>query len=186
MMRTLGTTLLAVAVVTATLVAQQPAGNPITDSIKRQHGIAKDYLTRSAAMLDEKDYTFKPAGVAAEVRNFGQLLGHIANAQYMLCGGAIGISTGGAERGPGGMDYEKLTTKAELQKALNDSFAVCDKAFTQVNDKNAGEAVTGLPIGPTTKLGALSFNVAHNFEHYGNIVTYLRVKGLVPPSSQKK
>jgi uncharacterized damage-inducible protein DinB len=163
----------------------KPSANPIVDSIKSGQDIVKGYITKSAAMLDEKDYTFKPAGVAAEVRNFGQLFGHIANANYLLCGGAMGASTVGGERGPGGADYEKTTSKAELQKALAASFAYCDKAFAAVTDRNGVEPVTGLPIGPTTKIGALAFNVAHDFEHYGNIVTYLRAKGLVPPSSQR-
>jgi uncharacterized damage-inducible protein DinB len=158
--------------------------NPITDSIKAQFNIVKNYITKAAAMLEEKDYGFKPAGVVPEVRTYGQLLGHIANAQFMLCRGAAGTAAGG-ERGPGGVNYERLTTKAELQKALADSFAACESAFASVTDQNASEAVRGLPIGPTTRIGALAFNVAHSFEHYGNIVTYLRAKGLVPPSSQR-
>jgi hypothetical protein len=161
--------------------APAPSANPITDSIKTQYNIVKGYLTRSAAMLDEKDYTFKPAGVVAEVRTFGQLIGHVANAQTMLCGGAAT----GSRPPAGAVNAERLTTKAELQKALADSFTACESAFAAVNDRNAGEAVSGLPIGPTTRIGALSFNVAHSFEHYGNIVTYLRAKGLVPPSSQR-
>ena len=173
----------ALAVASPRIVAQTPAAppaaNPITDSIKAQYNIVKGYVTKAAAMLEEKDYTFKPAGVAAEVRTFGQLVGHIANAQFMLCGGASG------ERAQSPGNIERMTSKAEIEKGLAASFAACDKAFTIVNDRTAAETVTGLPIGPTTRLGALSFNVAHDFEHYGNLVTYLRAKGLVPPSSQR-
>jgi uncharacterized damage-inducible protein DinB len=159
--------------------------SPITDSIKRGHDIIKGYITKSAELMPEADYAFKPAGTAAIVRTYGQILGHVANANYLFCGAAMGASTAGGERGPGGADYEKLAKKAEIQKALADSFAYCDKAFASVSDQNGGQTVPGLPIGPTTKIGALAFNVSHDFEHYGNLVTYLRAKGLVPPSSKQ-
>jgi uncharacterized damage-inducible protein DinB len=161
---------------------QAATASPIAGSIRSAHEIVKGYLTKSAEMVPQEKYTFKPAGIAAEVRNFGQLIGHVANANYLFCGAAIGQAMQG-ETGPGGVDNEKKTAKAELQKALADSFAFCDKAFAAVNDGNGGQAVTSLPIGPTTKLGALAFNNAHEFEHYGNIVTYLRAMGMVPPSS---
>jgi len=159
------------------------SASPITDSIKSTFEMVKDFIMRSAAMLGEKDYTFKPAGVPAEVRTFGQILGHVANANYMLCGPVHGTPMVG-ETGPGGVDYEKTTAKSELQKALTASFAFCEQAYALVTDRNGGEAVLGLPIGPTTKLGSLAFNNAHLMELYGNLVTYLRAKGLVPPSSQ--
>jgi uncharacterized damage-inducible protein DinB len=166
--------------------AKAPAqASPITDSIKRGHDIVKGYITQSAELMPEADYKFKPAGTIPEVRTYGQILGHVANANYLFCGAAMGASTAGGERGPGGADYEKLATKAEMLKALAASFAYCDKAFAAVNDQNGGQAVTTLPIGPTTKIGALSFNASHDFEHYGNLVTYLRAKGMVPPSSKR-
>jgi len=165
--------------------AQAPASraNPITASIKSGGDIVKGYLTKAAEMVPAEKYGFKPAGVVPEVRSFGQLIGHIANANYLFCGSTIGQEMKG-ETGPGGVDFEKKTAKADLQKALADSFAFCDKAYAAATDATAGQAVTTLPIGPTTKLGALAFNNAHNFEHYGNIVTYLRTMGMVPPSSQ--
>lgn len=186
-MRSVSVTVAALGIAAVSLSAQGTgqAANPITDSMKSGYDIVKGYLTKSAELMSEKDYTFKPAGVAPEVRSFGQILGHVANANHLFCGASMGASTAGGERGPGGVDYEKLTSKAELQKALASSFAVCDKAFAAVNDRNAGEAVKGLPIGPSTKLGTLAFNTAHDFEHYGNLVTYFRAKGMVPPSSQR-
>lgn len=180
---------------TASLAAQQAAGpaakqampkaaaaSPITDSIKANYTAVKGYLTKAAAAVPEKGYLFKPAGVAAEVRNFGQLIGHIANVNFMLCAPMVGAAMQG-ETGPGGVDYEKTTTKAGLEKALAESFAYCDRAFAAVNDSNAAQPVTGLPIGPSTKIGALAANNGHDFEHYGNIITYMRAMGMVPPSS---
>jgi uncharacterized damage-inducible protein DinB len=157
--------------------------NPIVASIKSSYTGLRNNLTKSAEMVPEAKYTFKPAGVAAEVRSLGQLIGHIANANYMFCGGVAGDPVNG-ERGPGGADYEKTTAKADLLKALAASFTVCDKAFAAVNDRNGASAVTSLPIGPTTKIGGLASNNVHLAEHYGNIVTYLRAMGMVPPSSQ--
>ena len=183
-----------VVLVGAVVVAQQKAppaaramspenDSPIVASIKSSYTGLKNNLTKSAEMVPEAKFTFKPAGVAADVRSFGQLIGHIANANYMFCGGVAGDPVSG-ERGPGGADYEKTTAKADLQKALAASFTVCDKAFAVVNDRNGGSAVTSLPIGPTTKIGGLASNNVHLAEHYGNIVTYLRAMGMVPPSSQ--
>jgi uncharacterized damage-inducible protein DinB len=162
---------------------QSSGANPITASIKSANDIVKGYLTKSAEMVPAEKYGFRPVGVPAEVRTFGQLIGHIANANYLFCGAPMGQEMKG-ETGPGGVDFEKKTAKADLQKALADSFAFCDKAFAAVTDATGGQAVTTLPIGPTTKIGALAFNNAHDFEHYGNIVTYLRAMGMVPPSSQ--
>ncbi|HKV98265.1 MAG TPA: DinB family protein [Vicinamibacterales bacterium] len=159
------------------------AAGPITTSIKAQFNEVKDYVLRSAQMVSDQEYAFKPQGVAADVRSYGQLLGHIANANYLFCGGAMGAAAQG-ERGPGGANFEEIKSKVEMGKALAASFAYCDKAYNAVNDHNGGEPVTTLPIGDTTKLGALAFNNAHMFEHYGNIVTYLRAMGKVPPSSQ--
>lgn len=159
------------------------ASGPITTSIKSAFNEAKDYVLRSASMVTDQEYAFKPAGVSADVRSYGQILGHIANANYLFCGGAMGAATQG-ERGPGGANSEDIKTKVEMGKALAASFAYCDKAFNAVNDHNGGEPVTTLPIGDTTRLGALAFNNAHIFEHYGNLVTYLRAMGKVPPSSQ--
>jgi len=161
------------------------AAGPITLSIRAPYDEVKDYILRSAQMVDEKDFAFKPAGVAAEVRNYGQILGHIANANYGMCGSIMGAANAG-EHGPKGEDYEKLTSKVEMQKALAASFAYCDKAFDMVNDHNGGDAVKMFFGMDSTKLGGLAFNNAHEFEHYGNLVTYLRAMGKVPPSSQPK
>lgn len=192
-MRTGAFVLIGSVVLAAAVAAQQKAApaapkaaasaNPITDSIKANYTTVKGYLTKSAAAVPEKGYLFKPAGVAAEVRNFGQIVGHVANANYMFCAPLVGEAMQG-ERGPGGADYEKVTAKAELEKALAASFAYCDRAFAAVNDRNAAEPVTGLPTGPTTKIGALATNNGHLSEHYGNFITYMRAMGMVPPSSQ--
>jgi uncharacterized damage-inducible protein DinB len=156
----------------ASVAHAQPA-DPITTSVRSVHDIVRGYITRSAEQFPEDQYGFQPT---KEVRTFGQLLGHIANANYAICGTATG------QKGPG-VDVEKTaTTKAQLQKALAESFAFCDQAFATMTDATGAEMVK-LFGREQARLGALAFNNAHNFEHYGNLVTYMRLKGMVPPST---
>lgn len=172
--RTLATAALAVAFTLPLVVAvgaQQ--ANPITASIKSAHETVRGYIMRSAEQFPEDQYGFQ---ATKEVRTFGQILGHVANANYAICGAATG------QKGPG-TDIEKTaTTKAALQKALADSFAFCDQAFEGMTDARGAEMVKFFG-GEQARLGVLAFNNAHNFEHYGNLVTYMRLKGMVPPST---
>ena len=165
--------------ISSVAAVQKRAGsaNPLVDSIKATHEMVRSYITKSAEQFADRDYGFRPAGIVAEVRTFGQLIGHIASYNYLYCGAASGL------KGPEA-DPSTLTSKASLQKALAASYTFCEKAFSLVTDRNGSQPVTGLTIGDSTKLGTLAFNNAHQFEHYGNLVTYLRAKGMVPPSSQ--
>lgn len=152
-----------------------PPSTKITDSLKVTHGIAKDYLTKAAEQMPEAKYAFKPT---PDVRTFGQIVGHIADANYSFCNYA-NSDTKPTE------SAEKLAKKADIQKALAASFAYCDKAYAGLNDTTGAVEVKLEDIGQTvSKLGALAFNSAHDFEHYGNLVTYMRMNKMVPPSSQ--
>ena len=120
-------------------------------------------------------YAFK---ATPEVRSFGQLFGHIADANYAICAAAAG------EKSPAPGSVEKTATaKADLAKALGESFAYCEKVLAATTDANGG-AMTELFGMKMARLAWLSFAVSHDFEHYGNIVTYLRLNKMVPPSSQ--
>ena len=158
----------AVALLSSTVSAQAPGG------FKGPYDIVKDYLTKAAAQVDEANYAFKPT---PDVRSLGQLFGHVANANFMICSIASG------EKNPATGNAEQLKTKAEIQKALADSFAFCDKAWAAVTPANAEQSVDVFGM-KHSRASALSFNSAHDWEHYGNIVTYMRLKGMVPPSSQ--
>lgn len=138
------------------------------------YNVAKGYVTKAAEQMDEANYSFK---ATPEVRSFGQLLGHIANANYMFCSTALG------EKNPNSADFEKSTAKADLVKAIKDSFTYCDKAYA-ISDADGIKDVTLFGM-KTNRIGVLSFNSAHDMEHYGNLVTYFRLKGIVPPSSQR-
>jgi uncharacterized damage-inducible protein DinB len=142
-------------------------------SVKTAHGAVKDYLTKAAAQVPEDKYGYQPT---PQVRTMGQLFGHVANASRMICASASGMAA------PEAPDAEKLATKAEIQKALADAMAFCDHAFDMISGANGAQTVD--LFGMThSRIGALAFNNAHNFEHYGNLVTYMRINGMVPPSS---
>jgi uncharacterized damage-inducible protein DinB len=134
----------------------------------------KGWITKAAEQVPEAAYSFKPT---PEVRSFGQLIGHVANSQYEFCAPAKG------EASPNKTDWEKTTAKADLVKALSEAFAYCDGAF-QVPDAQAMEQIDFFG-SKGSRLWVLVFEIAHNSEHYGNIVTYMRLKGMVPPSSQR-
>lgn len=154
-------------------VYAQPA-NPISGGTKRVYDMVKNYVIKSAQEMPEENYSFKPA---ADVRSFGQLVGHVADAEYEFCGPIVNDGT----KAP---DVEKSkTAKADLIQALNTAFAYCDKAYDGLTDANAADMVSFFNR-KTAKLVVLEVNIEHTSEHYGNMVTYLRMKGLVPPSSQ--
>lgn len=165
---------------TATATAPASGANPLSAGAARTYGIVKNYIVKAAAKMPEDQYGFK---ATPDVRSFGQLVGHIADANYGFCAAAIG------EQPPaGGFDgkIEKgKTTKADLEKALAESFAYCDKAHASMTDA-AGAAPVKLFGNELPKLSVLEFNTHHEFEHYGNIVTYMRLKGIVPPSSEPR
>lgn len=156
-------------------VATPAAAQAPDVSVKGQYEMVKSWITKSAALMPEANYSFKPT---PEVRSFGQLLGHVANSLGMICV----VPAGG--KSPLAGDAEKLATKAEITKALADAFAACDAVWAGVVPGWNTETVTFFG-SPQTKMAVLTFNTSHSFEHYGNVVTYLRLKGLVPPSSQR-
>ena len=155
--------------------AAKPAPPPLTASagLKQLYTTVKGYVIAAAEAMPEEHYAFKPT---PEVRSFGELLGHMANANYNFCAAPQKTAN------PNKANIEKTaTTKAALVAAVKESFAFCDSAY-DVTDAGLTEMVKA----GQRQVGAaypLTFNVAHTFEHYGNIVTYMRLKGLVPPSS---
>jgi uncharacterized damage-inducible protein DinB len=153
--------------------------NPISSGIRTAWDGAKRNLTRSAELMPEKDYAFRPVDT---VRTFGQILAHVAGANYVFCSAAKGEKSPHAEA-----EFEKsATTRAQIVKALADSIAYCDAAYASLDDKRAAETVE-LPFGAGKGARALPLmqNTGHLQEHYGNLVTYFRVRGMVPPSSQQ-
>ena len=154
---------------------QSAAANVSVNAAKSIWQIANSFVVRSAEQMPESLYAFRPTPA---VRSFGQIIGHVADSQYMFCAAALG------EKAPVTGSFEKdATTKAALVKAMKDAAAYCERAYAQ-NDAASATPITLFGQMPSTKLGALVFNASHDYEHYGNLVTYFRLKGMTPPSSQ--
>ncbi len=166
---------LAGAVAVSQAQAQAPAtANPVSAGSRVMFQIVSGYVTKSAEKVSEEIYAFKPT---PEVRTFGQIIGHVADDHYVICAAAQG------EKPPVEGIEKSKTTKADLVKALADSVAYCQKAYAALTD------VSGAEVMPffgqkMARVSILDFNTAHDYEHYGNLVTYMRLKGIVPPSSE--
>jgi uncharacterized damage-inducible protein DinB len=133
-------------------------------------------LVTAAEKMPEENYSFKPA---PDVRSFGQLVGHLADSQSFFCSLAAGES-----KSPAGIEKNK-TTKADLIAALKEANAYCTQVYANMTDAKGSET-TKLMNQDMAKLAVLSINFAHDYEHYGNMSTYMRIKGIVPPTSEKK
>jgi uncharacterized damage-inducible protein DinB len=159
---------------------QAQAGDPQLAAFKMQFDFAKKYVTASAEKIPQDLYSFQPT---PEVRTVARILAHIADANYMFCSGAKGEPSP-REMGSIEKSVEKATTKAAVQKELADSFAYCEAAFSSLQPAQFADKVEFFGM-PQTKLSLLNFSTVHGFEHYGNLVTYMRMKNIVPPSSEK-
>ena len=166
--------LLALVIAAPAAAQMQHGGDHMVASIRPLYETVRDHLVRSAELMPESDFSFKPV---PEVRSYGQLLGHVANSAYYFC------SLGSGTANPSQANFEETTDKAGLVKAVRDAFTFCDLAFA-INDAKAMEQVQVFNV-ERDRMHALVLNIGHLNEHYGNIVTYLRMKGLVPPSSQR-
>jgi len=135
----------------------------------------KTILVSSAEKMPEESYNFKPTD---SVRSYGQIVGHLADAQYNFCSMAVG------ETNPGLKIEQTKTTKADLVAALKDALAYCDKAYDSMTDASGTQTVKlfGMDM---PKFGVLNINNAHDMEHYGNLVTYMRLKNIVPPTTEQ-
>jgi uncharacterized damage-inducible protein DinB len=148
----------------------------MASSVKNMHATIRRNLADAAEAMPADEYAFKPT---PDVRSFGELAGHVTNANFFFCSQAKG------EKSPATTNYEKTTDRAALIKALKDSLAYCDEVYSATTDANFSQVVTMSGQGnPQAARGSvLVFNTAHNNEHYGNMVVYMRLKGHVPPST---
>jgi uncharacterized damage-inducible protein DinB len=149
----------------------------MASSAKAMHATIRRNLLEAAQAMPAEEYAFKPV---PQVRSFGELIGHVANANFYFCSQVKG------EKSPATANYEKAADKAAIVKGLSDSLAYCDGAYTATTDANFQSAVKlGAPGGETSRGMLLMFNTTHNNEHYGNAIVYMRLKGHVPPSTAR-
>jgi len=163
----------------------QPAPPTVSGYVRNAYTGNKNNIVRSAEKMPEEFYGLRP-GPQMEVRTFGQHLAHVANFNFLWCSQAKG------ERNPNaGKELEKtLTSKADISKALTDSFAYCDPVYAALTDTSGAEVVeitqeSGRQVRQT-RMALLIMNLAHNNELYGNLVTTMRMKSIVPPSSEPR
>jgi uncharacterized damage-inducible protein DinB len=147
--------------------------NPLTDAVMARYKTIRQNLIESAEAMPEESYGFR---LTPAQRPFGEWIGHVALGNYNFCGVIKG------EKPPDMEALHALTGKAELVKALTESFEFCDAALKGLDDRKAlaGFSVGGKKLYPVQGMIGL---VASGNEHYGNIVGYLRSKGVTPPSS---
>ena len=153
------------------------AGNPLSAELLMSYTTVKTNLLKMAQRMPESGDAFRPV---PEVETFARRVAHIAGANYRTCAGLKGESKT--------LDVPSKTTKAELIEALEESFAYCDTVFSGFTDAAASEMVNGRigspPHGePQTRLSTMWNVVRHSNEMYGYMSVYLRLNGVVPPSS---
>jgi uncharacterized damage-inducible protein DinB len=148
---------------------------------KAMHAAIRRNLAEAAENMPADEYAFRPT---PQVRTFGQIIGHLVKANFFFCAEVAG------EKSPGTADYEQITAKAGLVKALNDSLVYCGRVYAATTDANFIQPVQiahvdGMGSTDTVRGAVLLYNIAHNNEHYGHLAVYMRLKGHVPPSTAR-
>jgi len=164
------------ALIATTLLGQTQAKqpDPMVATIQMAATHIRGVFTIAAEQMSDADYAFKPT---PEVRSFGQLLGHVADTNYWFCSSASG------EKSPAS-DIEKTkVARADIQKALGESFDYCDRVFASMNDETNAKAMRTFMKQQLPALALLNFRNYHSLLHWGNSITYMRLRGKVPPSA---
>jgi len=150
----------------------QAQSNPISADAKQGYTSIQGILLKAAEKMPEENYSFR---TTPQVRTYGEMIAHIADTQTVLCAMAKGEQKKG--------DAAGKTAKADLSAALKASFDYCGPIYDSVTDATGAEMVKMFGHD-RSRLGVLFFNIAHDNEMYGQLVAYLRIKGIVPPSSE--
>ena len=155
------------------LAAQKmQAADPISDELRRQWEASRNQILTLSEAIPEDKYDYKPT---PEVRSFREQLQHLVGENFMFMGMVAG------EKAPGAPAPESLKSRAEIMKALEDSYAYGVKVLAGLNDQKATESVAGFRGQQMPRFGIVIANMKDNHEHYGNLVTYIRLNGITPP-----
>ncbi|MGE5207725.1 MAG: DinB family protein [Alphaproteobacteria bacterium] len=175
----------------ATAAATSPSTPPtIASAIDREISIVEKEIVDAAEAMPENKFDFSPEKLNITgseykgVRTFGQQLKHVAASNYLIWSPITGEKppdTVNEGKGP-----DNMKSKAEIIKYLKESFAFGHKAVATLNGSNLVEPITSGSGKPTTRLFLATFAPAHCFDHYGQLVEYLRMNGIVPPASRGK
>ena len=154
----------------STVLAQQPATE--SAALKGAYNGIKNNLMKAAEKMPDNQYDFK---ASPDIRTFGALIGHIADAQGRTCGAVAGSQW---------ESVASKTSKADLVAGLKASFDVCDGVFNSLTDEDATKTVSMGRGGARSKFAVLWGVIVHSNEEYGYLAVYMRLKGVVPPSSE--
>jgi uncharacterized damage-inducible protein DinB len=151
-------------------------GNPLASEVQGSYARLKPNILKAADKMPPDNYSFKPT---PDIRTFARVVNHVTEAQLHICGATNNADPSALPKVP-----PETADKAVIVEALKASFAECDKAYAALTDANMTEM---LQAGPAkrSRLGLLWGNVSHDNEQYATLSLYLRLKGLVPPSSEK-
>lgn len=152
------------------------SGNAMASEVQNGYAHIKVNVIKAAEEMPAEDYSFRPT---PDIRTFARVVNHVTEAQMHICGAANHTQPSAAMKAPA-----ESADKAAIVEALKASFAECDKAYAALNDANMTEM---LQMGPAqrSRLGLLWGNVSHDNEQYATLALYMRLKGHVPPSSEK-
>jgi uncharacterized damage-inducible protein DinB len=168
-------TLLVSAALTAFVLTPTLGESQVVESLAGIHAMTVRAITATADQVPENLYSFRPS---EDVRTLGQILGHVADANYSICSAASG------QDNPNTDSVEQTkTSKADIQQALADAFAYCQAIYETMSDATGAETTPYLGGQQFARSAILAFNSAHNYEHYGTLVTYMRINDIVPPTS---
>lgn len=177
--------LMILAIAAAPLGAQQqqsaPAPNFGVSTAKGVFMVPAGYVRKALEQTPDSLLSFRPTPA---IRSLGELFAHVADGEHLFCSLALGepMMDGGVEKAFKSGTGTAAQKKAAIQEGLRTAMAHCDKAYAQ---QDAGvQAMVNFFGNNVSRMFTLQMNGAHDFEHYGNVVTYLRLKGIVPPSSQ--
>jgi uncharacterized damage-inducible protein DinB len=151
-----------------------PEPDPLVQSMQAGAQHIRAMFTTGAEQMLEADFAFQPT---PEVRSFGQLLAHVAETNYWFCAAALG------EKQPAANLEKTATTRDAIRKVLLESFTYCDRAFAAMNDRAQANRMVSFHGQPHPAAVLLNFRNYHSLLHWGNAITYMRLRGKVPPTA---
>jgi len=179
---------MSLALLTTVALAQQnapatPSAPPTVAAVlDRQLSLLEKEMVPMGTDMPDSKFNFVPSdgGDFKGVRGFGDQLKHAATVNYRISGAIL------KEKPPMPADVASLKSKDEIVKFLQDSFAYAHKAFATITDKNLVEEIPALSgNGTTTRLWLATLLIGHDRDHYGQLVVYLRMNGIIPPASRR-
>jgi uncharacterized damage-inducible protein DinB len=183
-------TIASVVILPATAKAQKDLPNPLAASLRTTFAAARQNLLDATSDVPSDLFAFK---AMPDVRTYGEIVGHLVNGNFSFCAAAL------SDKNPNSMDWQTVTDSTKLASAMKSALEFCDGIYARVRDAQLremipvrfganGRAQSGLTHGEQQmpRLAPLVTNIEHDFEHYGNLVTYMRLKGIVPPSTRRQ